>query len=408
MTDEKNPKSFFQEDEYNNRWKEVNGTLFFYTQDFSYRPNVILLDLDDCLVKREPGTFFYRRNNPTLSFFSDDFIRALRDLSEENSLVIMTQTLSGLLKVDILKKKVKVVADSLPVLCFATKNPDGNMKPHTGFFRVVRDFFSRKNVEIRKVKVISNQGGIMQENTLITLDTDRAFAHNIGVRFPNINTEFSTILEFLGDPVPKLAWDPSVVKPEIRGQLLFELERREKTSVIEVMEKKFGFGHDVYAIFVMGPPSSGKTKFIKDEKKSLAREKRFSSNHATRVLKKTGPKSRFSEFQNLLRERFSVIVDGHCQTFGKRKLYFDLLRKKKIPTIFVNICTGIHVSKLLNHVAAEMNAETPIKKFNDFRIYASEAILPSDEEEWLTVHNHYPKIEFINEDHKRVFLECRF
>jgi hypothetical protein len=400
-------KELFQTDEYNNRWREVNDALFFYTTNFVYNPNVVLLDLDDCLVKREPNTFFYKRNQAQLPFYSDEFVQILSKMSQTHSLVIMTQTLTGALKIDILKKKVRVIAEVLPVLCLATKNPDGRMKPHTGFFRVLRTFFARQNAHIKSVTVIGNDGGIVENDMLLTPDTDRAFAHNIKLRYPDIQVDYFTIPFFMGDGKPALAWDPSVIAPEFRHILIEEFNSRKREGFYDMLEKTFGLNHDVYAFFIMGPPSSGKTRLARKLKKELRKNKTFSGARVIKKLQKSGPKTRFNEFRKLLDQKFSVIVDGGCHTSAKRAPYFALIRKEKIPTIFINLCTGLHTSKLFNHVAAEMNELSPIKKFNDFRIYASEAISPADEEN-IKVINYFPKLSFKSELHKEIFLKGRF
>jgi hypothetical protein len=281
------------------------------------------------------------------------------------------------LNIDIIKRKIEKIVDKLkiPIIGFFAILPNCFMKPHTGMWKLLNAYYKTYgNSSIHNAVVVSNEGGMIIENEkkgIVTRnvcysDIDRAFAHNIGMKYQNID-------EFLGyDDKFEFSWDNKIIPPEVRELYIEQINKLSQPNIFKELGK---FGDcDIYVIMVMGAPRCGKTLFAK---MILSKWKKSLFGHRNAVhrlgMDKYTNKLRLSTFKKHIDDRISVILDGNCHTDELRNPYLDHIKNTNIPILCVEVNCGLEMAKVFNHSHVEETTGDKIYlyKTREYNIYKS-------------------------------------
>jgi len=388
------------EQSYSDNWKNLGTILTFQNKNFQFKSSIIITELDQCLVKPLSQAKLYNTMNPyELEIYEEEFIKKLQVASTDHSIVILSNQINtNKLNIDMIKKKVEMIADVLdiPLIGFFALRPNCFMKPHTGMWKLVNAYYKKYGSAcIQKAVVISNQGGMIWEKetkkgtirTVAFRDTDRAFATNAGIPFKSID-------EYLDDCKPlDYAWDTRIIPPETRDLYVEQIRKRENANIFKTL------GHfkacDTYVIMIMGAPRSGKTRLSNHIIKKW-RSSPFGDMNAVERLGMDDytNKRRFKKFTSLIQTRISVVLDGNCHSDSLRRPFLQFLKDRNVPILVIEVNCGLQMAKVFNHVHVEESNDMNVTlyKKRDYDIYKSYRKAPATNDR-LRYTLHTPAIE---------------
>lgn len=356
---------------YSPNWKRSDSLLFYYDKRFAYSPDVLILQLDDCLLTSKSIAYYNKKqvvNSELINVVPDIYEPQLwtqvrKESLVAKSIVIMCNTHNSSKQlIDNIKFKTEYVIGLLdrPVIALFSLLPNRYMKPHTGMFRFLQMLYKREGHTINSVSVISQDGGLVVKNRLASSDTDRAFAHNINLIMTVQNrtnalvnaqsglarsditdtairslASYFTVDEYIGGDRNEFAWDTIVPAPELREAIVAELEKfSRQSSIMGVLEQSRTGKHttnenagryrnvqkaaDCWVIAVSGAPRSGRTTFATQlidqwNKSDLGR------HHAVEYFEYSFGRIFWRRIYELLRRGISVIIDGLPPTHMARQ-----------------------------------------------------------------------------------------
>jgi histidinol phosphatase-like enzyme len=245
------------ETQYSDNWIDLDTLLVYKSPDFKFRPNVIITELDGCLINHITTYQIYTKKY-TFDIFNEEFLGRLKK-SDYSIVVISNQINNNKLITDMVKRKTEFLASlGISIIVMFPIKPNYFMKPHTGCWRLINAYYRKHGREISSVLVVSNEGGLLVTNgkkEIHTSDIDRAFAHNIGGTYKSIDEFLDSSIE-----VP-YAYDKNIIDPNIRNIYCEYLEKTPRVDVFDELQK-FG-NREFYIIMIMGPPRCGKTTLAK-------------------------------------------------------------------------------------------------------------------------------------------------
>lgn len=390
------------ENTYSEHWKNLGTILAYQDPNFQFSSNIIITELDDCLIKPLSQNKIYNTlNHFEFEVYEPDLIKKLQKESKDKSIVIISNQInSNKLNIDIIKRKLETINNILkiPLCAFFALRPNCFMKPHTGLWKLLNAYYKTYGQShIHKAIVVSNEGGMIVERqqrktkevikSIGFSDVDRAFANNINMPFLNID-------EYLDDcDTLDFKWDTKIIPPKTREIYVQVINKRENVNIFQELGK---FGQcDVYVIMVNGAPRSGKTRFA-NVIVNKWRSHEFGKNNAIEILSQNyyTEARRYKKFIQLIEDRISVVIDGNCFNDDLRSKYIHFVKNKKIPILFVDINCGFEMSKLFNHVHVEESNDPNVNlyKFRDYNIYRALYKKPSDSQ-WFKYVLYIPRIE---------------
>lgn len=373
------------EKNYSDNWKHLGSVIIYQRPEFQFHSEVIITELDDCLIKHITQAKLYNTMNPTnVEIFANDLIDLFqKECIDKSIIVISNQVNQNKLNLDIIKRKIESIAEDLhiPILCMFALKPNCFMKPHTGSWRLLNAYYKKYGGSIiHKATVVSNEGGLIVETNnkngqilkkVISSDVDRAFAWNINVPFKSID-------EYLGwENQCPFKWDNKIISPEIRDLYLQQVKKMSRPNIFHELAN---LGEcDYHVIMVMGAPRSGKTrlsKYIVDKWRASP----FGDHNA---IERLGTDEytfsrRINTFKKLVDNRISVIIDGKCHTNQLRLPFIEYMKGRNIPILFIEVNCGLEMAKVFNHACVEeSNTEkTMLYKTRLYNIYKAECERP--------------------------------
>lgn len=352
--------------QYSDNWRDLDTVLLYRCPSFQFGSSVIITSLDDCLVCHISQNKMYDTMNETsLKIYSQEYINQLRKDATDHSVVIISNETSTIKRnIDMIKKKMEFIVSVLgfPVIGLFALKRNKFMKPHTGLWKLLNAFYrSQQRANIHKARVISNAGGMILEKTVrkekLSImgfsDVDRAFAHNIGI-------EFITIGDYLKYAPLKYKWDSQIIPPETRAELQQEISKHNAEGSRSVFKELGKHPADIYVIFIMGPPRSGKTTYAKEIIDKWENSSFGICNAVERLSYGTLPDEytearRFKMFKKLIDDRISVVIDGNCYTMAQRKQYVQYVTGRNISMVCVDVTCGMRMARVFNHAHVEQS-----------------------------------------------------
>lgn len=389
------------EQSYRDNWKNLGTILTFRNNYFQFKSRIIIVELDQCLVKSMSQAKIYNtRNNYDFEIYEPDLIKKLQEASKDHSIIVLSNHINtNKLNIDIIKRKVEMVALILkiPIIGFFALKPNCFMKPHTGMWKLIHAYYRKYgNRNIDNAIVVSNEGGMIWEKktrsgirrTVAFRDIDRAFANNIGVKFKSID-------EYLDDCQPlDYEWDRRIIAPEIRAMYVEQIKKCKNENVFQLLGQFDSC--DIYVIMVMGAPRSGKTRLSNSIVQKWQNSPFGEMNEVERLgMDEYTNKRRYGKFKQLIRNRISVVIDGDCYSNDLRRPFLMHIRDKNIPVLLIEVRCGLQMSKVFNHAHVEQSSDmsTYVYKKYHYDIYRSARSIPTKRSKMLKYTLHMPAID---------------
>jgi DNA 3'-phosphatase len=377
------------EKDYSNNWKDLDTLLVYHPQSFQFQSHIIILELDDCIIKNIKSTALYDTRNKKDIEFNEDMIRKiLRDSTDKGIVILSNQTHGNKLIVDMVKRKLEAVIEltKLPIIAFFALKTNCFCKPHTGMWQLLNGYYRQfGSTFIKNAIIVSNEGGIINTkekkngdivSKVTHSDIDRAFAWNIGCEYYTIDEYLdSGNRDRLGQNQSKLIkfqWNTNIISPEIRKIYVEEINKMPRINIFKELST---LGNsDSYVIFIFGAPRCGKTTLAKE----IINKWRGSKFGEKNEIKRLGPDKftkgkLFGLYKKYVNDRISVILDGIEMINEYRNKFISFINGKNISILYIEINIGLEMAKLFNHVCVEesKNDKITIRKMQDFYIYKS-------------------------------------
>ena len=345
--------------DYSPYWKDLGGVLMYKSPEFVFKPYVIILELENCLIKKVNNSFLYHNiaEIKEVQLYNESFMKNIISQSQYYSVVILGNHIrTDSLNKDIVKKKLELFMQKckFPILALFALVNNNLSKPHTGMWNLLNKYYKHiGKKEIQKAIVVSDNAGRIMENDKKNsikydkTDTDRAFAHNINVPFYTIN-------EYLdNDKKEKFNWNVKCINKETREMYINKLSNYKNPDILEILKSK---GESTsYMILLYGAPRAGKTTFAK---KLIQEWKTKDYNKTCHIVRLSTDKysnsKRLNVCTKMIKDRISVIVDGDMHTKANRQPYIQLAEQYNIKYITVEINAGYALAYIFNHVAVEL------------------------------------------------------
>lgn len=385
---------------YRDNWKNLGTILTFKNNYFQFKTRVIIVELNQCLVKSLSQAKIYNTMNTyDFEIYEPELIKKLQDASKDHSVIVLrNQINSNKLNIDMIKRKVEMVASVLkiPIIGFFALKPNCFMKPHTGMWRLIKAYYKKYgNINISHAVVVSNLGGMIWEKTtkkgitrtVAFSDVDRAFANNIGVPFMSID-------EYLDDCQPfDFAWDSRIIPPDIRLMYVDQIAKHKNANVFSLLGQ---FEEcETYVIMIMGAPRCGKTRLATRIVNKWRGSAFGEMNEVERLdLENYSTNRRIKEFKKLVDNRISVVIDGDCHSNELRRPFLRHLSRKNIPVLLIEVSCGLQMAKVFNHAHVEQASSTDIVVYKKYLydIYKSNRAVPKNSRR-LTYTLHIPVVD---------------
>lgn len=390
------------EQTYSENWKNLGSILLYQNPDFQFKSDVIITELDGCLVQPLSQAKIYNTlNRFSFEIYAEELITKLQKESQDKSIVIISNQINAnKLNIDMIKKKVEMITKVLkiPIIGFFALKPNCFMKPHTGLWKLLKSYYIKfGSSHVHRATIVSNEGGMILEKekkktnkilrTIGFSDVDRAFAENISLPFKNID-------EYLDDcGTLEYTWDTKIIPPGTREIYVEEIKKRKNPNIFQILGQ-FGT-RDVYVIMIMGAPRCGKTKIAN----SIIEKWRGHSFGEHNAIERLGmdeytKQRRYKTFAYMIANRISVVLDGDCHSDELRIQYVKFLKGKNIPVLCIEVNCGLEMAKVFNHAHVEEagNENVVLYKSRDYNIYRSVYKKPTDSENFKYI-LYTPRIE---------------
>lgn len=378
-------------------WTNMDSVIVYRSPNFVFCPNVIVTELDDCLIRAikipklyksarsvvvRAGTdgSEYQPPQPIVTLFAEDLLKRLaRDFRHGgNSIVIISnQVNTSKRNRGAIRAKLQPIIDAgLTMLCIFPTVSNRFMKPMTGSWELLVRLYKQesRSVMITSGTIVSNEGGLIvrmeskkpntpAEDVVVSTDVDRAFAHNCNLKFRSIDEYLTNTAE-----QQPFAWDVSLASPQIRQKYIALSNEATRIDVLAEMLKHFAGGY-TFMIMIMGPPRCGKSRLASQLAFDWKQNTALNKNHAVRVISEKTPSKMISAMRPAVKNLFSVIIDGWCNTIEEREPYFELAARRHIPVLCVDVKCGLRMAQIFNYVAVQ-KATTPDVTVHKERVYA--------------------------------------
>lgn len=322
---------------------------------FKFRGNIIVVDLDNCLVKKSTPKQM-EDSGPVI--FNQPFFTAIMEESKTKDIVVLSnQPVRTGIAENQLKMKIHflTVVCKLPLLVMVAFERNKFWKPHTGMYQLLKNIYAQRDVPIQRVKFVSNLGGVFfttPEKKVIKMRndaTDRDMAANCGV-------DYFTIDEFLdSDYVESYLIEAQSIPPQFRMRHIREINAMDRVTLMQQVQESKAQAH---LILISGVPGGGKTTVAASLMKEW-NESVYGKTNAVKLFTLTQTqKAPIAKFERILSNRISIIVDGHGDTAKQRAPYEQLASKLSVRLLHVYVSPGELMASILNRFAVEKSDQT--------------------------------------------------
>jgi predicted kinase len=400
-------------------WKDIaQHAIIGVTPDFKYNDNIIILEIDNCILKQVPNTRLYDKMNPKeLEIYDPEFMSRLKRQSALYSIIILTnaEKPQSSLSNDIIKSKIEWIYNNVGIefLTIAAVKNSCFLKPHTGMFRLLKAVYKKEkrnsvlglhttnNIVSGETSydntsdydqiplVISEYGGTILDEKKVFSDVDRAFAWNISARF-------ATIDEYMGRVKrEKYMWNNQVLSIAERMQYYKASLQIENIKILKTI-KSFPDSQN-YLIMIYGAPCSGKTTLAKKIVTAWSNTD-LNETHSLVCLGSDEyiPSKLIKKFKQLVDKRISIILDNNCYNDLKREPFITIAKEHNMPILIIEVDVAIGMAEIFNHARVEESHDTLISLIphKEYTTYKSKSQAPTYDDTYpITAIKHIPRIE---------------
>lgn len=367
-------------------WIEMGTTVIYRSANFVFRRNLIITELDDCLIYSVKPSQLYGVKRKQVRIFADVLLDHLcTESAAQFSIIIISNQISSCKRNrGAIRLKLQPIIDAgLSMLCIFPTRPNRFMKPMTGAWELLIKLYVKEPAVIRSGIVVSNEGGLIvtvpskdgSHDTVVSTDVDRAFAANCTLKFRSID-------EFLTNAAQqqRFAWDARLISPSRRQAYITLSKAATRIDVLRALLQAFGKRY-TYMIMIMGAPRCGKSRLAVSLKSQWPTVSDLQHTAVSIVSASTFSKTRVA-VKRLAAKRFSIIVDGWCNSIAEREPYIKVAQRHRMPILCVNVMCGFEMAKIFNYTAVQ-EATTPdiiLHKSRLYDEYTARAIEPTETE----------------------------
>lgn len=360
---------------FNTRWKQVDSLILYRDPNFQFKSNVIILELDNCLIEHLATRKVYDFHGESkVKLLGDVFVQKILEKSQDESIVILSNQIDrSQLNLDAIKRKTYALYSQtkLVFMMFCATKEDKFAKPHTGLWRLLNKYFWQNGqINIGRALVISNSGGQKIERIMsngdgkvsYSSDVDRMFAYNIGMKFQTIDEFLYPNKEII------YKWCNKTIEPELRAKYCLIYNKYHFNIMEKIQDVLINTKWNTLCIVVDGIYSSGKTRLSNEIKNQW--NQYFGDNSMCEILDLSIPrKKRYTTCIKLINDRINVILDGKPDNYVEYSVYNTI---NNVPMIYIYINCSVEMARLFDHVKIEESTNN-ITFYRDylFDVYAS-------------------------------------
>jgi DNA 3'-phosphatase len=374
-------------------WKNLGSIINYKSNNFIFRQDVIILELDNCLIKNKiNSSSMYREYNKSQIEINMSLLKRLQRETNKSIIILSNQIDNSKAVIVAIKDKLEAILEAskvedtpqLELLAFFAMEKNCFSKPHTGMFKLLKAYYAKMSCELNKVLVVSNNSGelINRKNHIIeTDDTDRAFANNISfscdVRFEHVEEYLYKHKKLLNIDY-RYTWNKNIISPEIRKKYISILNKSKNIDVLDMVRnnKSQNKNYDLYVFFILGAPRSGKSTYADNLLKQWEKSE-FGKYNELVILRKKTKSAIYNDYKKLTTNRINIIIDENI-TEDERTKYIEHVKDMNAMIIYIEIEIGLEMAKLFNHVKVEEDTKLNVKliKLIDFEIYRGKYMKP--------------------------------
>ncbi len=389
-------------DKYIDNWKNLGTIINYKSNNFQFKQNIIILELDNCLIKNKVNCgSLYREFNRSQIEINMSLLKRLQRETSKSIVILSNQVENSKAVIVAIKDKLEAILEAsqldgvppIEVLAFFAMEKNCFSKPHTGMFKLLKAYYNKMSCEIESAIVVSNNSGeiINKRSQLVeTDDTDRAFANNISfscnVKFEHVEAYLYKHKKLLNHEY-NFSWNKNIISPEIRKKYISVINKTKNVDIIDLIKKKEQ-KYDLYVFFILGAPRCGKSTYA-DNLLKLWERSEYGKYNELVILRKKTKNLIFNDYKKLTENRINIIIDEYL-TENEREKYISYIKNMNALVIYIEIEVGLEMAKLFNHVKVEEDTKLNVKltKLIDFEIYRGKYMKPKlDKNSIYIIHN---------------------
>jgi len=268
---------------------------------------IAAFDLDYTLIKTKSGNKF-AKNSEDWKWWHKSIIKKLRKLHKKGySIIVFTNQASRSKNyMDKLKPKLQSIASELdiPIIFYIARKKDGYRKPEVDMWNLL---MQDNNINKSECFYCGDAAGRSQDFS----DSDRAFAHNIGITF------YTPEEYFLKEDSQKWSWrlpDPKSYLTKSSPNFI----PNNKSYLTKSSPNFIPNNKDQEMLLFVGISGCGKSSYYK----------KYCNNyiHINRDILKTIPKC-VKKCKEALESGDSVVIDNTNMSKTNRKMFIDLAKE---------------------------------------------------------------------------------
>ena len=381
-------------------WTKLENVIYHIPKDFRYMPNIAIFNFIGTLIKKKNSND--KSNN--WEFLYKNILDKLIQLHKNNASIIVYQSFSHcniefikMIFFEFLNKinytynqelsgsnESVVPVYKIPIIAFFSIKNNNFNKPCTGLWRMINLLYKKKNkkIDTNKCLMVGNLAGRLDinNNKQDYSVSDRAFAHNIQVKFSTPNNFFNNKLTY-----SRWQWDKCILSYNEKQHLMNIKESIYVPNILNELPKNTNISYNI--VIVTGMPSSGKTTICENLKKLW--EERYKSNIYTIDENNNNNNINCNIFSNIyiqeiINDLDNVLKNSYKQKSNSNGVHIDninnliiididfnyiniikiikIIAKYKLYILLVETNLSKKFNKLLNFINVEKNNKNIIKK----------------------------------------------
>lgn len=335
-------------------WKSVDTVKYYLNEDFKFSQTIAIFSFVGSIVKN----VIPNNNKHDLNYIYDRNIikEKIKSITDKGASIILydsfnTDNLEEIQSaIELFQKDI-----DYPIISFISTKYNKFSKPFTGMWRIIELFYKSKNKSINKTVslFIGNRAGRITIK-LKKIDkgcSDRAFAHNVGIKFTTPDRFFLCKNDFSLWEWNKDTFDKTLLKSWISNI------NSMKIPIIYDELQKLHIS-DKYTIIITGSPSCGKTTFSKKIKRKWDNDY---NKGIIDILSRNllSIEEIENQLENKLSNNKSIIVDLTCISNEITRIVKKSM-ENKTPILIIEIKTNQKIARLLDFIKVQKSISPDI------------------------------------------------
>ena len=248
-------------------WKEIDTVLYYIPKEFQFFQTTAIFSFIETIVHNCTAGKIKKSPDNIIKFMFPNVKEKLEEIYSKNGSIILYQSAT-----DKTAEKYKHIFDefkklmNIPIAIFISSQKNKYSKPYTGIWNIINLAYKKykKTLNVKTSMYIGNLAGRLnyQHKKLDYSCADRAFAHNIGLKFSTPERIFCENNKF-----ELWEWDPDIINIKDRE---LALNAKPNIPIPKIKDKiKLLPKSDNYTIIITGLQSCGKSTYAKKIKRMM-------------------------------------------------------------------------------------------------------------------------------------------